>query len=197
MDAPLTLRTPTELLYYLRVAPCARCEHGPLQLREPADQWHRGKPDRAADVRVCCAHCGQVTTLAVRWDRDAGDDPEECINPAERPSEAVDLAQWVSLYYLFAEQADAADTPAGTRRAAGRARLCLAEALKFYDDGELPPETALFSESSRAAFEANPANYARTRLRELQAMLPVPMPGHAHADAPDAAAADRPWWKFW
>jgi len=79
-------------------------------------------------------------------------------------------------------QGSSASSPAETRRNARQAALCLAEALKFHGQEELPPESAFFCEASRAAYRANPANYARTRLRELQALLPAPA-GHAETDA--------------
>jgi hypothetical protein len=204
MDEPLQAHTPNELEYYLRVTPCARCGHGPLvpQRPEPADagaaeDGDPAPPLRQASVRTRCKRCGHHQTFHFGWQYDVPDGPgdADCINPSDQPSRIIDLGQWLGLYYMFAEAAAPADSPAEARRAYRQAAMCLAEALKFHGPEELPPEAAFFREASLTAYRANPANYARTRLRELEAVLPAP--ARAESGTPPDHPAGRPWWKFW
>ena len=97
--------------------------------------------------------------------------------------------------YRLCEQLLAADL---IRRQGYQAALCLAEALKFYGQEEMPAESAFHKAESLAAFRNNPANFARTRLRELQAMLPAASdsPGRG-ADPDNMPAARKAWWKIW
>jgi hypothetical protein len=187
MDEPLRLHSPLELEFFLDVAPCARCGRGPLAVpaARPAGKEQDG--ELPASVRTHCRSCNAQRTFHVKWIR----------NAADQPSEVVDLAQWVGLYFLYADQVAKAKTPTEARAAARRATQCLAEALKFYGPDEMPPESAFRKEQSLAAFRSNPANFAHTRLRELQAMLPVAADADLagpHDDKPDDHKA---WWKLW
>ena len=181
MDDPLRAHTPRELAFFLEVVPCARCGRGPLEVgeRRGGGVPHPGEPEA---IRTRCHSCKAQRTFHVEW-TDASPD---------QPSEIVDLAQWVGLYFQYADRMDKAPAPADARDAATRAAACLAEALKFYGDDEMPPESAFWADPSREAFDSNPAMFARTHLRELRAMLPVA-----------GAAAERPghnrktWWKLW
>ena len=202
MAQPLWAHTPNEVRYYLMVTSCADCGHGPLVPGKPRPAGEQGAGEggaaRRASVQTRCRHCGTRRTFHFRWDHDVAADAEgaDGINPTDQPSRIVDLAQWVSLHWLLAESARSDPSPAGSRALGRQASLCLAEALKFFADGELPPPSAFFCEASRAAYRENPANYAHTPLRELQAMLPAP----ARHDSTDAAAAQNDphaWWRFW
>jgi len=194
MDEPLRAHTSNELHYYLMVTPCAHCGRGPL-VPEMADLPVAGSE---ATVRARCKRCGFEAALRFRWDHDvpADADDADCINPSREPSRIVDLGQWVSLYYLFSDSAASAGSPVDARTSARQASLCLSEALKFYGEEELPPQSAFFCEASSSAFRENPAHFARTRLRDLQAMLPAP--AHRPAPAPSRQPGGaNPWWKFW
>jgi len=203
MDEPLRAQTPNEVPYYLMVTSCAGCGRGslaPVEPPEPAgDALRQGPGPREAVVYARCRRCGRDHTFRFRWQHDvpaAADDPDG-INPTDQPSRIIDLGQWVGLYCHFSDASSSAEPPGESRRLARRAALCLAEALKFHAGAELPPESAFSCEASAAAYRQNPANYARTRLRELQALLPAA----AHRAHPDAGGADahasHSWWRFW
>jgi len=201
MSELLNAHTSNEPYYYLQVASCAACGGGPLvpEVEDPPGAATSAGRDRhRSSVRTRCKRCGQEATFHFRWDRDvaADADDSDCINPSQEPSRIIDLGQWVSLYHMFSEFAGAAARPVEARRAARQAALCLAEALKFYRDEELPPDGAFFWDASSSAYRENPANFARTRLLDLMAMLPAP--AH-HAPAQPADAHDEPpaWWRFW
>jgi len=203
MDEPLLAQTRNELPYYLRATSCPACGGGPLtQVRSAAAKaaGRGADPDSDATVRVRCRKCGARRTLHFRWLNDVPPDAEEAdfINPTAAPSRIVDLAQWVSLCSLFADSAEKAQSPVEARALACQAGLCLAEALKFHADGELPPDSAFFHESSVAASRANPANYTRTRLQELKAALPTPAHrSEASGESRPSKSQRRAWWKFW
>ena len=194
MDEPLHAHTPNEVEYYLRVTSCAKCG-GPMETKDVRPE---GDGDESADppgakLRARCKRCGARATFHFRWDHDTPV-PAGCVNPTDRPSAIIDLEQWVALYYLFHEEALSARSPAEARRADRQAALCLAEALKFHGGQEFPPESAFFREASLAAFRRDPANYAHTRLRELQALLPRPVRRAEPASEDETHPA---WWKFW
>jgi len=158
-----------------------------VRVSKAAPQGRAGQP--GGDVKAHCKRCNAQRTFHIQWVKVA----------ADQPSEVIDLAQWVGLYYLYAGEIDKADSPAEARRTARRAAQCLAEALKFYGRDEMPPESAFQKSESLAAFRSNAANFARTRLRELQAMLPVvaeeaPSSGAGPEEEP---AAQKAWWKIW
>lgn len=179
MDDPLAVHSPREFEFFLEVVGCVRCRRGPL--RVPASREPKAPaPGREEAIRTRCQHCKAQRTFHVAW-TDA---------PPELPSEVVDLAQWVGLYFQYADRMEKAEDPAEARDAATRAATCLAEALKFYDDDEMPPESAFRAPTSVAAFQSNPATFARTHLRELKAMLPVQRAAGAPSDVDKKA-----WWK--
>jgi hypothetical protein len=180
-----------ELKFFLEVMPCARCGRGPLAVRAARAAGKGPTDELPVSVRTHCRSCNAQRTFHIEWIKRA----------ADQPSEVVDLAQWVGLYFLHADQIGKAQTPAESRAAARRAAQCLAEALKFYGPDEMPPESAFRKEQSLAAFRNSPANFARTRLRDLQAMLPVEADAD-QAEQSDDKPDDRPdarkaWWKLW
>ncbi len=151
-------------------------------------------------LRAHCSNCRAQRTFHIQWVKVPGDPP----------SEVVDLAQWVGLYHLYADKIDKADSPAQSRATARLAAQCLAEALKFYAQEEMPAESAFRKAESIAAFQNNPANFAKTRLRGLEAMLPAVGNEDCGGDEIDRApakdsdkdsdkepATQKAWWKIW
>jgi hypothetical protein len=176
-----------ELKFFLEVMPCARCGRGPLAVRAARAAGKGPTDELPVSVRTHCRSCNAQRTFHVEWIKRA----------ADQPSEVVDLAQWVGLYFLYADRIGKAQTPGESRAAARRAAQCLAEALKFYGPDEMPPESAFRKEQSLAAFRNNPANFARTRLRDLQAMLPVAADAGQAEQSDDRPDARKAWWKLW
>ncbi|GAG20851.1 unnamed protein product, partial [marine sediment metagenome] len=118
------------------------------------------------------------------------------ISPTAEPSKIIDLAQWLSLFYMLAESAAEGDSPVATRRRGYQAALCLAEALKFYGDDQLPPASAFFTPATAEVFRQHPERFARQRLRDIQAKLPALSTMAGHVDRDEGAAKKR-WWQFW
>ena len=187
MDEPLRVHSPMELAFFLDVVSCARCGRGPLGVRAARCAGREPTDELPACVQTHCRSCKAQRTFHVEWIKHA----------ADQPSELVDLAQWVGLYFLYADQVGKAKTPTESRAAARRATQCLAEALKFYGPEEMPPESAFRKEQSLAAFRNNPANFAHTRLRELQAMLPVAADAGQAEQSDDKHDDHKAWWKLW
>lgn len=198
MDEPLRVHSPKELKFLLEVTPCARCGRG-LMVGRLTDKL---APDSQGIVtlRARCSNCHAQRTFHIQFVKVSDN----------QPSEVVDLAQWVGLYHLYADEMDKADSPTDTRRTARLAAQCLAEALKFYAQEEMPPESAFRKAESVAAFRNNPANFARTHLRGLEAMLPAVGRTAFDGDETDRdsdkepgkgsdneTAASKAWWKIW
>lgn len=105
----------------------------------------------------------------------------QLINPFENPSAVIDVAGWLTLHALladearvFADKARTVDDRAAIRRLHLQASACLSEALKFYDeDNDLPPADAFFSKQSQKQFREHPELFIRDRLIELRAKLPT------------------------
>lgn len=191
MDEPLRAHTFNEVRYYLMVRPCPTCGKGP---------WEADSPPPAPQVSATClteahcTHCDDRRPVAFVLVDNADDD--DVINTADQPSEIVDLAQWLSLFYMLIESAAAKPAGPESRHIGYRAALCLAEALKFYEDDELPGEGAFFSDETASAFRQHPANFARQRLRDMQAKLPALGAMASHVDR-DRQVRGRRWWQFW
>ena len=155
-----------------------------------------GRPQKPATAAAHCNCCHAEKDFSFACDHvpPAGD--PECINPTDSPSRIIDLGQWLSLHALMLEKAGSADSPAAAHRAGYQATLCLAEALKFYGDDELPDKSAFFSHASDLAFQEHPENFARQKLRDMQARLPA-----LHRPRPRTnqkqGEKDRKWWQLW
>jgi hypothetical protein len=195
MKSPLEAHSWAEINYYLLVSPCAACGKGPW-LAEPAAA---DAPNSVAATATCKA-CGNIETFRFSMLASAGQVPGgESINPTDEPSRIIDVGQWLGLFHMLAEQAGKAAHKADTRRMGFQAAQCLAEALKFYTDDELPPPSAVYTEPTRAALHEYPARFARQRLRDLQAKLPAlhMMSGRLAAEQETPLTPRRSWWKFW
>jgi hypothetical protein len=194
MDQPLPAHTFNEVRYYLMVTPCCSCGKGPWSVDDPPTVT---RAHQEVTVQARCQKC--LTVQPFRFlcqSASATADPEaECINPTDSPSRLVDPAQWLSLFYLLVESAAAETSRSQTRLGGYRAALCLAEALKFYGDDELPPESAFLTPVSAAAFREHPEKFARQRLRDMQSKLPS-LPVMARRLTRDHRARRR-WWQFW
>ena len=194
MNAPLEARSLVELGYYLMVTPCPTCGEGPL---DPSSSPRPAGPVESADVQ--CRRCGAEHRwpLASPLDAPPAGAAGEVINPTDEPSRIVDLAQWLSVYYLLVESAAGGDGDSVTRRQGYRAALCLAEALKFYGDHDRPPEEAFFHEASRRACREHPEGFSRQRLLAMQARLPSLEVMRQWLDDDQDPTPARRWWQFW
>ena len=169
MSQPLHVHSPNEVRYYLLATPCEVCGAGPCVLHAVVP----GRtPDEPALARATCQACRSGRILAFVSEYAPADADSPCISPVDEPSSVVDLDQWLGLYYQLHDLADRQQDPHRARQMTIDAALCLAEALKFYGDDELPPESAFFTEATLSAFREHPQNFPRQLLRDLQAKLP-------------------------
>lgn len=194
MDTPLAAHSFNETRYYLMATACGACGKGPWGIDPPQTPPDR---DGMAVVEAHCEHCGRRHAFHFRCDSStpAGGTAEQ-INPTDQPSRIIDLAQWLSLFYMLVESAASTNDKAATRGKGFQAALCLAEALKFYGNDELPRESAFFTEKTLAVFREHPENFARQRLRDMQVKLPA-LPKMARQVARDRQFARKRWWEFW
>lgn len=194
-NEPLPAHSWAEIHYYLRVTPCPDCGKGPWRA-VPVSQADAAD----IDLTAACENCGHTRTFRfIAPENPPGDEDFEPINPTDQPSRIIDVGQWLSLFHLFIETASReADKPVA-RRLGYQAAQCLAEALKFYRDNELPDESAVWTEASRIALRDHPSKFARQRLRDMQAKLP-PLPAMARrvqSDQDRRPSPSRRWWQFW
>ncbi len=202
---PLHAHSWAEAHWYLRVTPCQDCSQGPWEVRAEADQGQGGT------ITARCLKCGAEKEFTFQCPPPpeaqdpgaAGLDqiegmPVEVVNLSSRPSEIVDVGQWLSLFYHLLERASKASNSAETRRVTFQAAQCLDEALKFYGEHEeLPPESAFFTAASREAFARRPERFSRESLRGMRSRLPD-LRVMAHRLAHDARRpGQKRWWQFW
>jgi len=110
------------------------------------------------------------------------------------PSALIDVSEWLTLYSMAVEAAGQLTTRTLARGVLIEAGECLAEALKFYHAGsDVPPGEAFFSDETLGRFREHPERFARQRLIDLAAELPVPS-----TRPPAAITLNRPastkWW---
>ncbi len=193
MPEPLRAYTINEARYCLMVTPCADCGSGPWVVEE----FERGGAGAAGTVRAVCKHCGARREFRFIIEHEVPEEgPEaETINPTDAASRIVDLGQWLSLFYLLVESAASDRSRSSTRRTGYQAALCLAEAIKFYTDDELPPGEAFFSPATAQVYQEHPENFPRQKLRDMQARLPT-LGAMARRISLDRRARRR-WWQFW
>ncbi len=189
--AVLAAHTLKEIDYYLMVTPCSFCGKGP-QVIAPGEDPALGESQR---VKTRCRHCNQGNSLEVIFSHEKQPD-SELINPTDKPSEIVDLSQWLSVASLLSDEAFADRDNGYPGRKGYQAMLCFCEALKFYEDNELPPLEAFFSEATLEIFHEHPEQFARQRLRDMQARLPGPI-DLDRTDPTDENRYQSSWWKFW
>ena len=192
MDEPLRAYSLNELTYYLLLTPCSACGKGPRELADiPPLQ-----PGTVLCLPTRCRHCRTCDSLGAILDHAPSSQTNQTINPTDKPSRIVDPGQWLSLFYMLIESASAETSKPATRLKGLQAALCLAEALKFYGDDELPPASAFFTSQSMETFRQHPEKFARQRLRDMQAKLPAlsVMAGNV---ALDRYHNQRRWWQLW
>ena len=207
MDEALRAHTLNEVRYYLMATPCPACGKGPWisDATRPA-----GAVPEDTVIDAHCKHCRHQQSFSVRCQypppetraaqraasQSSAGAEAEIINPDDDPSRIVDLGQWLSLFYMLIESASSQEDPAETRRIGFRAALCLAEALKFYGDDQLPPESAFFLPERLETYRTCPENFARQKLRDMQAKLPN-LAIMARNVSRDDRTTRRRWWQFW
>ncbi|MHC4295412.1 MAG: hypothetical protein ACYSTL_07485, partial [Planctomycetota bacterium] len=185
----------TEARYYLTVTACGACGKGPWAIAS-TEQSSQEIP--IVSVQGRCEQCGSEETFRFICENDAPGCISEIdqINPTKDPSRIIDVGQWLSLFYMLIESAGCDDDKIAARRKGFQAALCLAEALKFYGDNELPDESAFFSERSLTAFREHPEKFARQKLQDMRVKLPTLSMMHRHIQR-DRKIARKRWWRFW
>lgn len=193
MDQPLRARTFNEVRYYLTVCSCEACGKGPWII----DQAEAPKePQEVTTVTAHCKSCHATRDFSFTCAHIPPEDEDQCVNPTDSPSQIVDLGQWLGLHALMLDKAEAADSPNEAHQTAYQAGLCLAEALKFYGDDELPDKSVFFSHTSEIAFERHPESFSKQKLRDMLASLPAMHRTHP-TGPPEQPDEDREWWQFW
>jgi hypothetical protein len=193
MEQPLQAYTVNEAHYYLMVTACRECGKGPWLIEETKQQ---AQASDTVTISAKCKNCHARSDFMFTCQHavPASGAEAEIVNPGDEPSRIIDLGQWLSLFYLLVESASKAPSRPETRRLGYRAALCLAEAMKFYSDNELPGEEAFFSPLTARAFREHPESFARQRLRTMQAKLPM-LGAMARRVVHDQQT--RRWWQFW
>lgn len=190
-----------EARLYLTVTPCPNCSDGPWEITEEQDNTETDHTDGMLLAR--CVHCREKKKFLFDWSNQAEDRPEdpqhflpEAINPTDHPSQIIDLGQWISLFYMLIEKASAV-VDIEARRIGFRAAQCLDEALKFYTDDELPPESAFFADASKQAFAEHPEKFTRQRLRDMRGKLPDLRAMAARMTHDTLSENKKKWWQVW
>ncbi len=194
MTQTLNAHSIAEIQFFLLATPCEQCGRGPLTCRTDLDQ----PPSEQMDVEACCEECAhehrfrfQVADDAPTPDRD---DLYPVISTSDAPSQILDVGQWIMLSQLMLEQTKREPERIEARRLEYQAGQCLQEAIKFYDDNDLPPDSAIFVEDTRRRRRAHPEMFSRQHLCEMRAKLPQAIKPDRSTERGSAAA---PWWKFW
>jgi len=170
-----------EARLYLMVTGCDACD-GPVLIGAATCQAG------VLTVPTTCRKCGasrdvQFDVAGLSLDREGATplpepDGDAAINPTDQPSGAIDVGGWLTLYGILLEQARSMADRVTARRRRIVAGRCLEEALKFYEEGnELPPVGAFRRDTSRRQFRDRPELFARQRLIEQRAALPMPHTG--------------------
>ncbi len=194
----LQSKSVVEIQFYLMATPCRACRKGRLNaLRQHAE-------DESSRLRVDveCAGCQDKTTLEFKLDPDAPDSDRNnlypVVNPTDEPSRLLDVGQWITLFRVVLEAASKESDRIEARRLGYEAAQCLEEALKFYDDNELPPEGAVFTDTTRTRLRDVPQQFSRSHLLAMRAKLPSNTVMQRNIRNQDSDQPQkRPWWQFW
>ena len=199
---PLPAHSLAEAYLYLMATPCPQCGRGPLRGEDARPE--PGDGQARLTIPVQCGACGSqdeyvftVPTDRLSLEALGATGPAGRLNPTDQPSRILDVAQWIMLFRMITEAASKDHNKIEARRLGYEAAQCLEEALKFYDvDNDLPPDDALFHESSRRRHREHPGEFSRERLIELRAKLPT-------LDAMEASqfvsreTKRKRWWAWW
>jgi hypothetical protein len=217
-ESRLPARSLTELSLYIAASPCPRCGRGPLEqtdnnafnVRDDIDDTDKSEDNvetdgARIDVSTRCAKCSEPSTFSFQIDPDAprqeASQPTAIINPTDYHSRIIDVGQWIILHSVILESASSERDKIEARKLSHRAAMCLEEALKFYDDEELPPASAVFTESTRTHIREHPEHFARQRLIDMRSKLPTITAAQpdatTHNPSAESANREKPWWQFW
>jgi hypothetical protein len=176
---PLPAHSLAEAYMYLMATPCPNCGKGPLHGDDA-----RPTPETNRVLLTVPTQCGACShwqdfvfsvegdLLSVQAQQAAGIGVR--VNASHHASRIIDVAQWILLFRMISEAAARVEDKQDTRLLGYEAAQCLEEALKFYGaDNDLPPDRALFHESSRQRRRDYPQEFSRERLIELRAKLPT------------------------
>ncbi len=181
-DARLVAHSITEARLYLMVTPCPSCSTGPLRMSQAqTTEGEAGGSELTIDAG--CGRCETAVSFTFLLPPGVGagvgadaDAVAPQINNTDQPSRIIDVAHWLTLFRMGAEEAGRESDKTQARELWIEVGQYLAEALKFYDDpdSDLPSEEAFFSDTSRTRLRENPEQFSRQRLINLRAKLPFP-----------------------
>ncbi len=202
---PLHAHSFAEVSLHLMATPCKQCACGPLRAADFSPRGLKSAARTRGDTTVTavCRACGHAHEFEFALPQGAPvEDPDDLypiINPTDQPSAIIDVGQWITLFRMILTAASKETDKIEARRLGYEAALCLEEAIKFYDDNELPPEDAVFCDATRARLREHPEQFAKQRLRNMRARLPktTTMQRRIRRDAQTRTGPRRPWWKFW
>lgn len=180
----LTAHSLSEAYFYLMVTHCSVCGEGPIQggggrlVDTDLRQTDQSTVSIHCKCRLCEAPQDFIFAIPVNLASLDLEKPNQ-INITSESSKIIDVAQWITLYFMLCESANheqnIEQNKSKARNLRIEARYCLEEALKFYvEDNDLPPGSAFFHEPSRERLASNPEQFSRSRLINLLASLPNP-----------------------
>jgi len=205
-DRPVHVHSVQEEYFYMMVHPCACGGPWLSQSQEVLEQEgqvvHR--------VSASCFKCRTERTFPFLLDERPGPkDPIRAINPTDRPSRALDLAEWLELAQFYLGRIERLEANVEKAQSLLDARQCLEEARKFFGpQDEAPPASALWSKKSRKAADAQPETFRRSTIDGMLDRLP-PLERLRQADSLDQKTfkqavrerarqrVGRKWWQVW
>lgn len=195
---PLVAHSLAEVYLYLMAEACDGCGRGPLKGSDAVKREDPACQTLTVAVEVTCGACHARREWLFSLPHGLGVDEQTglpTVNPTEKPSRLIDVAQWLTLFRVITTQASRSTDKAEARRLGLEAAQCLEEALKFYEnDDDLPPDSAFFHPASRERFRNYPQEFSRRRLLDLRAKLPSLKTMQARvADPPPRK---RRWWRW-
>lgn len=176
-DQPLIAHSLAEAHLYLMAVPCESCKRGSLRGGE-ATAGVASDDQTIYTIVARCSACGAENVHTFQVSAGAVQPPPgepAVVNPTAKPSRILDVGQWIVLFRVITEAAANEKDKVQARHLGLEAAQCLDEALKFYDDpeNELPPDEAVFTESTARRLREAPEQFSRTRLIELRGKLPT------------------------
>jgi hypothetical protein len=188
---PIQVHSVAEAYLHLGATPCNVCGRGPVKAQ--ADLTKSDSYSGRYTIATKCSACRNESGLMYEIDPPPTrqEAKSDVINPTSRPSVAIDLLGWLTLFRSILTASEKETDKAVARQLAWEAAQCLDEAMKFYESqNELPAESAFFTEASRKRFREQPAYFASSAWRERRLKLP----DVRSRTTPDV---QKPWWKFW